>query len=125
MAWRSWILGESSTSYEDAAAQDLEERIVEATFDMGPLRMRLSESTDGAVRVAKFERDSPEAAPGPVEACGKVTIGDEARRRARDLSSSRVRPRSRVARRLRRPLAADSSSPSTRGSCSQRATSRA
>ena len=91
-------LGDASER-EEAAAKDLELRIVEATFDSGPLQLRLSESTDGAVRVAKFERE-PSAvpglsgAPGPVEACGKVILGDELSR-------------------------------STRGSCTPRRTSRA
>ena len=75
-------LGDASER-EEAAAKDLELRIVEATFDSGPLQLRLSESTDGAVRVAKFERDGApgggDGAPGPVEACGKVSVGDEVR----------------------------------------------
>ena len=59
---------------EEAAAKDLELRIVEATFDSGPLQLRLSESTDGAVRVAKF-RDEQKAKSGAASAAAGARAG--------------------------------------------------
>mgnify|MGYP003350380341 CR=1 FL=1 len=74
-------------------AKDLELRIIEATFDSGPLRVRLSESTDGAVRVRLrphlCESARAAAAHERVRARRGGSLCDGARVGSRDLGRER------------------------------------